>query len=94
MAVAIRDASVTKEERDLVSGLWTKGDEVPEHIHIVVAKTKEGGREGCKSGSGEGEKGEGAERGRRRGRKGEENGGRRREGGMEGRGCVCHIIRI
>ena len=40
VAVAIRDAPVTEEEGDLVGGLRTKGDEVPEHIHIL------GGREG------------------------------------------------
>ena len=35
VAVAIGDAPVTEEEGDLVGGLWTKGDEVPEHIHIL-----------------------------------------------------------
>ena len=38
VAVAIRDASVTEEERDLVGGLWTKGDEVPEHIYILEGR--------------------------------------------------------
>ena len=38
VAVAIRDASVTEEEWDLVGGLWTKGDEVPEHIYILVGR--------------------------------------------------------
>ena len=43
MAVAIRDASVTEEEGDLMGGLRTKGDEVPEHIHILGER--EGERE-------------------------------------------------
>ena len=38
VAVAIRDSPVTEEEGDLVGGLWTKGDEVPEHIHILEGK--------------------------------------------------------
>ena len=41
VAVAIRDAPVTEEEGDLVGGLWTKGDEVPEHVHILEGR--EGG---------------------------------------------------
>ena len=43
VAVAIGDAPVTKEERDLVGGLRTKGDEVPEHVHILEGR--EGGWE-------------------------------------------------
>ena len=38
VAVAIRDSPVTEEEGDLVGGVWTKGDEVPEHIHILEGK--------------------------------------------------------
>ena len=45
VAVTIRDASVTKEEGDLMGGLWTKGDEVPEHVHILVGR-EGGGRKG------------------------------------------------
>ena len=47
VAVAIRDASITEEEGDLVGGFWTKGDEVPEHIHILEGRKgeREGGRE-------------------------------------------------
>ena len=48
VAVAIWDSPVTKEEGDLVGGLWTKGDEVPEHIHIL-----EGGRERRREGGSE-----------------------------------------
>ena len=48
VAVAIWDSPVTEEEGDLVGGLWTKGDEVPEHIHIL-----EGGRERRREGEGE-----------------------------------------
>ena len=89
MAVAIRDASVTKEERDFVSGLWAKGDEVPEHIHILVAKTKEGGREGCKRGSGEGEKGERTEGGREEEREEGRREWREEKGGRDGGERVC-----
>ena len=42
VAVAIRDASVTEEEGDLVGGLWAKGDKVPEHIYILVGKRRGG----------------------------------------------------
>ena len=45
VAVAIRDAPVTEQEGDLVGGLWTKGDEVPEHVHILVGR-EGGGRKG------------------------------------------------
>ena len=48
VTVAIGDAPVTEEEGDLVGGLWTKGDEVPEHIHILEGgreRRREGGRE-------------------------------------------------
>ena len=37
MAMAIRNAPVTEEEGDLVGGLRMKGDEVPEHVHILGA---------------------------------------------------------
>ena len=33
--MAVGDAPVAKEERDLVGGLWTKSDEVPEHVGIL-----------------------------------------------------------
>ena len=32
---AIGDAPVAKEERDLVRGLRTEGDEVPKHVHVL-----------------------------------------------------------
>ena len=35
VTMAIRDAPVTEQERDLVSGLGTKSDEVPEHVGIL-----------------------------------------------------------
>ena len=40
--VAIGDASVTEEERDLVGGLWAKGDKVP-NISTSLKKGREGG---------------------------------------------------
>ncbi len=33
--IAVWYASVTEQEGHLVCGLWTKGDEVPEHVHIL-----------------------------------------------------------
>ncbi len=35
VAVTIRDATVTEEEGDLVGGLGTEGDEVPEHVRVL-----------------------------------------------------------
>ena len=88
VAVAVRDAPVTEEEGDLVGSLWTKGDKVPEHIHILVGRERR--REG---GRGEGERGkrrgggekEGGRRGKRGGGEGEGERGRGRGGGGGGR---------
>ena len=33
--VPIRNSTVTEQEAHLMSGLWTKADEVPEHIRIL-----------------------------------------------------------
>ena len=33
--VPIRNSTVTEQETHLMSGLWTKADEVPEHIRIL-----------------------------------------------------------
>ena len=33
---AIGDAPVAKQERDLVGRLGTEGEEVPEHVHVLV----------------------------------------------------------
>ena len=38
VTMAIGDAPVTKEERDLVSGLRTKSDEVPKHVGILKGR--------------------------------------------------------
>lgn len=35
MLVPIRNSTVTEQEAHLMSGLWTKADEVPEHIRIL-----------------------------------------------------------
>ena len=35
VTMAIGDAPITEQERDLVGGLRTKGDEVPEHVGVL-----------------------------------------------------------
>ena len=40
VTMAIGDASVTKQERDLVGGLRTKSNEVPEHVGILWRKER------------------------------------------------------
>ena len=38
VAMAVGDAPIAKEERDLVGGFGTKSDEVPEHVGILEEK--------------------------------------------------------
>ena len=35
VTVAIWDTTITKQEGNLMSGLWTKANKVPEHINIL-----------------------------------------------------------
>ena len=35
VAVAVGDSPVTEQEGDLVCGLRTEGDEVPEHVRVL-----------------------------------------------------------
>ena len=33
--ITVRNTTVTEQEANLVSGLWTQSDEIPEHIRIL-----------------------------------------------------------
>ena len=35
VTIAIGYAPIAKKKRDLMSSLWSKGDEVPKHVHIL-----------------------------------------------------------
>lgn len=36
MGVAIRDSPVTEQKTNLMCGLWSKSDEIPEHVRVLV----------------------------------------------------------
>ena len=33
--ISIRNTTITEQEADLMSGLWTQSDEIPEHVGIL-----------------------------------------------------------
>ena len=33
--ISIRNTTITEQEADLMSGLWTQSDEIPEHVRIL-----------------------------------------------------------
>ena len=38
--VAIRNAAIGKQEADLMGGLRTQGDEIPEHVRVLIKTNK------------------------------------------------------
>ena len=49
VTVAVRDPAIAEQERDLVSGLGTQRDEIPEHVRILMARSCDNHEISCDS---------------------------------------------